>query len=76
MDNYDWCIVWTTFILFFGFGGLWLFWFPFTWWILILLLIPSGGSTTYYIRRRYYNGPKEEVTVEEVEPMLEKNLYF
>lgn len=76
MSNFDRCILFTTFVFFFMFGGIWLIWYPLTWWILILFLIPAGGSTTYYIRRRYDNGPKEQVTIEEVEPILKNNLDF
>lgn len=76
MDKSDWCILFTTIVLFFSVGGIWLTWYPLTWWILILILIPTGGSTTYYIRRRYSDGPKERVTLEEVEPILNNTLYF
>jgi len=76
MCNSDRCVLLTTIVLFFMFGGIWLLWYPLTWWILILVLIPAGGSTTYYIRRRYDNGPKEQVTLEEVEPILKNTLYF
>ncbi|MBH46043.1 MAG: hypothetical protein CMC93_05455 [Flavobacteriaceae bacterium] len=77
MDKIDWCIFITTVLLFFSVTGMWLIYFPLTWWIIILILIPTGGSTTYYIRRRYSDGPKEQITIEEVEPMLTNtNLYF
>lgn len=76
MRNSDRCVLLTTIVLFFMFAGIWLVWYPLTWWILILVLIPAGGSTTYYIRRRYDNGPKEQVTLEEVEPILKNTLYF